>query len=306
MALKIIDGSECKAEKIVAVIYGFPNSGKTTLSLTAANPLLLDFDGGLHRAGNKSGKAIVRVESWDDVESMTADDLKPYETVIMDTVGTCLNYLCMDITKKNQKMGKGMNLNLQGYGELKHRFISFLSELRMYNKDVIMISHVKEEKKGDATVDRIIAPGASKDEIYQVADIMGKLLIEDGKRYIDFDPSAQAYGKNVGLPVYELPGPSDASVQTMAKIIARSKILINDTIDEDNQEKARVEKLINWIKSLSGDAEDFNRHLDQLNNANARASEKHLFIEQAKKNGVVFSRDTKQFEAIKAESDPVA
>ena len=305
MVLKIVDGAECKAEQIVSVIYGFPNSGKSTLSLTAKNPLLLDFDGGVHRAGNKRDKAIVRVESWDDVDNISMEDLKPYDTVIMDTVGTCLNYLSMDITRKNPKMGKGLSLHIQGYGELKVRFIGFLNELRMAGKDVVLIAHVKEERKGEETVDRIIAPGASRDEVYQSADIMGKLLIEDGKRFIDFDPSSQAYGKNVGLPVIELPAPGTGNDDAMEKIISKAKILINDIVDAGKIEEKRVDELSNWITGLSGNADDFNSYLDKLNESNARTSDKHMFIAQAKKNGVIFNRDTKQFKD-KAEADPLA
>ena len=303
MALKIVDGSECKAEQLVAVVYGFPNAGKTTLALTCKNPILLDFDGGVHRAGNKKGKPIVRVKTWADVEGITMDDLEPYDTVIMDTVGTCLDYLSMDISRKNTKHGRGLNLNLQGYGELKNRFSGFLGSLIMAKKDVVLIAHVKEEQKGDRVVDRIIAPGSSKDAVYQCADIMGKLMIsDDKKRYIDFDPSAQAYGKNVGLPLIALPPPGEGDDNAMEKIIFKAKLLINDVIDEGKIEEKRVSDLIKWINDLNGGPDVFNDAIVMLENADARPSDKKAFIDQAKKNGLEFDREEKRF-FIPAESE---
>ena len=296
MPIKIVDGSECTAENIIAVIYGFPNAGKSTLSLTARKPLLLDFDGGVHRAGNKKGRDIVQVSNWSDVDNIRMEDLEPYDTVIMDTVGTCLDYLAMDITRKNPKLGKGLNLHLQGYGELKNRFAGFLGELRMAKKDIVLIAHVKEEQKGEQTVDRIIAPGSSKDAVYQCADIMGKILIdESGKRFIDFDPSAQAYGKNVGLPVYSLPDPVTGPGNALEKIIDKAKILINDIVDSGKIEEKRVSDLIFWIKDLEGGPEVFNAAIKTLEEADARPSDKKAFIDRAKANGLEFDREKKEF-----------
>ena len=44
-------------------------------------------------------------------------------------------------------------------------------------KDVVVIAHAAEEQRGDETVDRIIAAGASKQAIYQSADLMGRIWI---------------------------------------------------------------------------------------------------------------------------------
>ena len=41
-----------------ALIYGQPGMGKTTLALSAPHPLLLDFDGGIHRVN-----AALRVDT---------------------------------------------------------------------------------------------------------------------------------------------------------------------------------------------------------------------------------------------------
>ena len=102
--LKFQDGADIKVGNVIVVIYGAPNVGKTSLVLTAANPLLIDFDGGAYRAGNKSGKSVVTAKSWSDVAAMSAEDLEKFDTLIIDTVGTCLDSLVNDIMSGNPKM----------------------------------------------------------------------------------------------------------------------------------------------------------------------------------------------------------
>ena len=67
MSIKIVKAQTQKVDNIKAVLYGFPNSGKTTLALSAEKPLLIDFDKGSYRAGNKADKDIVQIGSWSDI-----------------------------------------------------------------------------------------------------------------------------------------------------------------------------------------------------------------------------------------------
>src|SRR5438094_161444 len=116
--LKIIKASEpIKVERINLCLYGPPGLGKSSLAFTAKDPLLLDCDGGAYRAANR--KDTVPVSKWADIISITAEDLKPYKTVVVDTAGRALDFLTADIIAANPKMGRGGALTLQGFGELK-------------------------------------------------------------------------------------------------------------------------------------------------------------------------------------------
>ena len=90
-------------ERLNMVIYGPPGIAKTSLAFTADAPLLLDFDKGSHRAANR--KDVVRVTAWGDVASMTAEDLAPFKTVIVDTAGRALDALQVGVA--SWRLGAG-------------------------------------------------------------------------------------------------------------------------------------------------------------------------------------------------------
>ncbi|UXN73411.1 ATP-binding protein [Devosia sp. A8/3-2] len=165
---------------------------------------MLDFDNGSHRAANR--KDVVRVNEWGDVAGMTGDDLAPFKTVIVDTAGRALDTLTADIIRINPKHGRGGALTLQGYGELKSRFGSFLKMLNSFGKDVVLIAHMDEQRNSDDVVERLDVQGGSKGEIYKSADAMGRLVIVNGQRWLRFSPTDAAFGKNPGqLEPLEVP-----------------------------------------------------------------------------------------------------
>ena len=130
---------------------------------------------------------IVIINAWSDVESMSADDLADYKTIVVDTVGRALDMLSVDIIRKNPKMGKGGGqLALQGYGELKVRFSAFLKLMNSFQKDVVLISHMDEQRNGEEIIERLDIQGSSKGEVYKSVDAMGRIFIRNGKRYLDF------------------------------------------------------------------------------------------------------------------------
>src|SRR3974390_2839630 len=92
-------------EQLVLLIYALPGIGKSTLACTADAPLLYDFDNGAYRAKNR--KDVVQIESWDDVANQTREDLEPYQTLIVDTSGRCLDVLTADIIQQSPKNDRG-------------------------------------------------------------------------------------------------------------------------------------------------------------------------------------------------------
>jgi hypothetical protein len=194
-------------EQLILSIYSPPGIGKTSLGFTANKPLLLDFDGGAYRSGNRGD--IVPINSWADVADIKGEDLAGYQTLVIDTAGRALDTLTTDIIKSNPKMGRsGGALTLQGYGELKSRFISFTKLVRSFGLDIVLLAHSDEQRgNGDDLIERIDVQGGSKNEIYKAADVMGRLRIVNGKRYLNFSPTDTQFGKNpAGLA--ELPVPA--------------------------------------------------------------------------------------------------
>lgn len=291
MALKITRASDpITVDRLNLTLYGPPGVGKSSLAFTAASPLLLDFDSGSHRAANR--KDVVRVGSWDDVAGMTGDDLSSYATVIVDTAGRALDVLSADIIAKNPKMGRGGALTLQGFGELKAKFVAWLKMLNSFGKDVVLITHMDEQRNGDEIIERLDVQGGSKGEIYKAADAMGRLTIRNGKRMLNFSPTDAAFGKNPGqLEALEIQHP-DRSPDALAQVIASIKAKLNEQTAEAQAEQKRVEALRASLSNLTT-ADQFNEKVTEM--AEALPKDKALLMAAAEATGLSFDKKAKKF-----------
>jgi hypothetical protein len=195
--VQIIKGSEAiTVEHPIFLLFGQPGICKTSLAYSAKSPLLLDFDNGSHRAVNRRDTMVVR--GWSDIEELMDNRgvLDPYESVIVDTVGRCLDMLTADIAVKEPKNAPGGNLSQRGFGSLKTRFRSWMSQMRLLGKDVILIAHDKEEKDGDLRIVRPDIIGGSYGEVMKIADFVGYISMNGKDRVLDFNPTDRWIGKN--------------------------------------------------------------------------------------------------------------
>jgi hypothetical protein len=226
--LKIIPASEpLPISNIVLTLYAAPGLWKTSTAQTAEAPLTLDFDKGIYRAFNR--KASVTIVKWADVAGMTAEDMAPYKTIVVDTAGRALDALSQDIIDGNPKMGRADgSLSLQGFGALKSRFAQWQAFLRSQGKDMILVCHMSEEKQGDDMLERIDAQGSSRNEIYKSSDAMCRIRLDNkDQRYLDFDPRQGGFGKNPAqLPKIPIPD-LHANPAFFAGVIAEIKAALN-------------------------------------------------------------------------------
>jgi hypothetical protein len=224
MALKIHRSTDpIEISQLKLMLYGQPGAWKSSVAFTAASPVMLDFDGGAHRSAYRQD--IVRIQTWDDVNSITAEDLAPYKTVILDTVGRALDYLAASLVAENPKLGKKTGgLTLPGFGELKSSFASWVGRLNTLGKDVVMVAHDKEStNERDIKIVRPDITGGTYNEVFKLADAVGYMYL-DGKRHmLDFNPTENYVGKNPAqLAVLEVPQtmPSDFLAAHLASIKA--------------------------------------------------------------------------------------
>jgi len=292
MPIRIIPASApMTIDQVVLGIYSLPGIGKTTLGFTAEAPLLLDFDKGAHRARNR--KDTVSITNWDEIASLTEDDLKPYKTIIVDTVGRALDVLSADIIKNNPKHGNGGALSLQGFGVLKSRFSSWLKTMRTYRKDVILLAHMDEKTEGEITKERLDVQGGSKAEIYKSVDAMGKIFIEGKTRRLDFSPREGSLGKNPAqFEVLDVPDCAQGPL-FLAEIIRSIKQSINQLSAEQLAQQKAAEEWADRIEKLPN-LDAFNETMVVMKNEPKGI--KKLLMDAATNRGLAFNTKTKKFE----------
>lgn len=301
MALKILKETDpLEVKQLGICVYSPPGLGKSSLGFTCEAPLLIDFDNGSYRALNR--KDVVQASSWADVAAMSADDLKPYKTLVIDTAGRALDALSALITQENPKMGNGGSLSLQGYGELKKRFTGWTKLIRSFGLDVVMIVHSDEQRKGDDIIERLDVQGASKNEIYKTADLMGRISLLNGKRILNFNPTDTAFGKNPGrLPALEIPDADrdpKAFSTCLATVIADTKSALNRQTEE---QKAVAGMLVDWQARIdeAATADEFNGLIPETQKADERVRDnvKLMLIGSAKKREMEYDKESGAFKA---------
>lgn len=291
MAIKITRALDpVTVDRLIICLYGPPGIGKSSLAFSADAPLLLDFDGGVHRAMNR--KDSVRIKQWQDVADITAEDIKPFSTVIVDTVGRALDMLASDIMRRDPKMGRGGALQLQGYGRLKAEFSGFLKLLNSAGKDVVLIAHMDEQRNGDETIERIDATGASKNEIYKQADAMGRIVLRNNLRTLVFDPTEAAFGKNPGrLPPLQIPSPPAAF---LGETIASIKSELNALTEEQRVAQKMIDDWRAVFLELAT-VDEFNNKAADLKAKDADVRIKGLLMSVAESKGIQWDKKAGAF-----------
>ena len=251
MASLIKKPSEVQAEatNLKVLVYGQPGIGKTTYGLSATDPMLLDCDNGMRRVLPQHRRDHIPVNGWSDIVGVLEEDLSPYRTLVIDTIGKLLDYLGDHLVSENPKYGaKNGGLSLQGYGALKNQFTSFLARCNALNKHLVFISHDKEGKEGDDMVVRPDITGSSMGIIIREMDLVGYMESRSNRRTISFNPSDRFYGKNT----CQLDPVIESDEMPLDKIFTKYQAHLltqNDVIEEYEGVIAKYKKMIKNVSS---------------------------------------------------------
>ena len=303
--------NELQTKKTLSVlIYGQPGMGKSTLALSAPNPLLLDFDGGVHRVNAAHRVDTVQISKWEEVdEVLNSPEIAEYQTIVIDTAGKMLSFMDKYIMQNNQKMKKADGtLSLQGYGVRKNMFINFVNQVSLLGKSVVFVAHEREEKNGDEKQIRPEIGGSSAGDLIKELDLVGYMEAIGKKRTISFNPCEKFYGKNTcNLPErLEVPaiinekGDITGDNNLMTKIIQaysayqeKQNELTNDYEDLIDLIRSNIDAITD-ADSANATMEDILK-MTHIFDSKVRASQ--MINEKCKELGLKFNKVKKQYEA---------
>lgn len=294
--------------KLKILVYGQAGVGKSTLSLSAPKPLMIDCDGGIHRVNYGHLTDTIQVKNYQDVLDMLKEDLRPYESLVFDTGGKLLDFMGEYIIKNNSKLGRanGM-LTLQGYGERKAEFSAFCKKIGMLNKHLIFVAHRQTQQEGDEFRYVPLFGGSNYDALVTELDLVGYVEAQGKKRTITFDPTSRNDGKNsCNLPaIVELPIVVSETGEALKNDFLTENIIKKyiQRLESNQKEKESFNKLIDEIETnllLCVDENSLTEYSSKIPNldhiGSSLAKAKQLLIKRAAELKLTYNKDTQKYE----------
>ena len=293
-----------------ALIYGQPGMGKTTLALSAPNPVLFDYDGGIHRVNAAHRVPTVQITNWEETNQVLfSDDIKEFDTIVIDTAGKMLSFMDKFIMQTNPKMRKADGtLSLQGYGVRKNMFINFVSQVSLMGKSVIFVAHEREEKNGEDKQIRPEIGGSSAGDLIKELDLVGYMEAIGKDRTISFDPCEKFYGKNTcNLPsriklqvIIDEKGTILGKNDFMSNIIRTYKEYQSKQTELSTEYEQLLDSIRDSIEQIT-DADSANEVmsgiLDMQHIFDSKLQASQLLDKKCKALGLKFDRNTKKYAA---------
>lgn len=193
---------------IKMLVYGQPGIGKSTMALSAPNPVLFDFDGGVQRVNVAFQCPTLQVKSWEEalqaLEELRGGEVE-CSTIVIDTAGKMLDFMSDYIMRNDSKMKqRDGSLSLKGYGARKVMFQNFLHQVSQMGKNIVFVAHEREDKDGDTKIVRPEIGGSSAGDLMKELDLVGYVQAVGSDRTVYWTPQEKFYAKNTcNLPAWQ-------------------------------------------------------------------------------------------------------
>ena len=297
---------------IKMLIYGQPGIGKTTTALSAPQPVLFDFDGGVSRVNKAHQCPTLQVESWQQaLDALTEIEQGgvPCKSIVIDTAGKMLDYMSDYIMRNDPKMKmRDGSLALKGYGQRKLMFTNLLKRVALMGKHIIFVAHEKEERDGEVRRVRPDMSGSSLGDLIKELDLVGYMQAFGRERSICWTPNESYYAKNTcNLPEYEklpviiderggITGDNDFLARVFrsyAEYLAKQA----EIGDAYNELVAKITADIAKIKDAKT-ADAFVAKICKYEHIwDSKARARQLLAAKAKELGLTYNKDTKHYES---------
>lgn len=292
-----------EAVLLAGMIYGQPGVGKTSLALSAPNPVMVDSDQGMRRVQKRFQVPSLILGDYKDLKDLVgSDELAPFDTIIIDTVGRLIDrmgdYIAAEDPKSRKRDG---SLSLPGFGRLRTEFRWLMRTVKDHRKHLIFVAHDREERDGDArSVRPDLGPGGSGKELINDLDFIGYMEMVGSDRTISFNPCEKFYAKNSFdlPPLIRVPDIANGNDFIRGYLLDKAK----EKMAADDAENQRYLKLIADHKAMIGamtDAKSANEVAKHMREApviwDSQRQARHVFGERIKELGLEYDRATQQY-----------
>lgn len=292
-------------KKFSMIIYGSPGIGKTTLALSAPDPVLIDFDRGMSRVRSQHRKPAIFCTTYEDVlHDLESPEMKQFQTVVVDTGGSFVTYLQDWAMRTNPAQNRQKNgaISLKGFGVVKQEFIRFTNYVKdTINKNLIYVFHSTEQSDKDGNPQqRLMCEGAARNIVWTPCDFGCYVQMIGDRRVACFTPEQEFFAKGCHgikgqIAVPEL-GVTDAN-DFISRLFEQAKANIAAEAAEFAPVKEQYDRVMETVHAMVNsvvDVETANRAANDLPGlAHALTSKKEasaLLTEKARSLGLTYSK----------------
>lgn len=256
--------NEISVNSSIWLIYGYPGVGKTSLALSAKNPVLLDTDRGAHRADGDGD--VILIDNYAEMSHPPTfiQQVKDYDTIVIDTADGLLDYMMNWVQAENPRIKN----KLQLYGLLREEFKKLAAAFKVSGKSLIFIAHAKETLEGETKIVRPQITGGSYDIITRESDFIGLMSIKDGKRVLSFTPDENYISKDSA-------GLKNVVIDTPPNL----QDIMQGAVEKINSKNAERAKVLAELKVIREEIENADS-LDHLNRIIQEQADKPLVIKK--------------------------
>lgn len=193
MAIKRPEQMDFSGKTFTLIISGSPGIGKTTLAMSAPNPILFDLDHGVSRIRAEHRGLTSEDDTYAELlADMETPEYQQADSVILDTGGSLIQLMqpwAKTQDAKAARDGRAM------FGVVKREFDRLTAKIRGDHKNCIIIFHTTEVQKGDVITQRLSCEGSAKDIVWTPADLGCYMYVMGGRRMLGFTPTDEYFAK---------------------------------------------------------------------------------------------------------------
>lgn len=251
------------------IISGSPGIGKTTLALSAPEPLLFDLDKGISRVSAKHRKIASEADTYEEMlADMESAEYKAAKTIVLDTGGSLVQLMQPWAKKQEPKAardGRAM------FGVIKREFDRLTHQIRSIDKkNCIIIFHTTEVAKGDVITQRLSCEGSAKDIVWTPADLGCYMYIMGNRRMLGFSPTEEYFAKSCyGIKgLLEVPSlDNGAENDYLTRLFAQAKVNLAAEMEQYGDKRAKYDEAMDEASGMLmnvENADDLNAAMAQL------------------------------------------